>query len=183
VVSRPVFLGVGSSFGAYKQSFLSLFCRTIPFSSLGAPFLTRGRVCNILVQFNVAPESKSRRTNDTILLPHVRVPQPRGTGLRIYILQEQSGPGISLGTGFPFCRLLWLAGTTVDVLDQPAHEITPVKVKVLLLVQHTVSRPVYLGIKHPSASREQFLLLSVNHLWTFACLLVLGALCDERSGM
>jgi hypothetical protein len=38
-----------------------------------------------------------------------RFPQSRGSGPRIYILQGQSGPAISPGTGFPFRRLLRLA--------------------------------------------------------------------------
>jgi hypothetical protein len=38
----------------------------------------------------------------------MRLPQPGGPGPRIYIPQEQGGPDISLGTGFPFRRLLRL---------------------------------------------------------------------------
>jgi hypothetical protein len=38
-----------------------------------------------------------------------RLPQPVGPGPRIYIPQEQGGPGIPPGTGFPFRRLLRLA--------------------------------------------------------------------------
>jgi hypothetical protein len=45
----------------------------------------------------------------------LRLPQPGGPGSRIYIPQEQGGPVIPPGTGFPFCRLLRLAGTTVEV--------------------------------------------------------------------
>jgi hypothetical protein len=39
-----------------------------------------------------------------------RLPQPGRTGPRIYIAQEQGGPVIPPCTGFPFCRLLRLAG-------------------------------------------------------------------------
>jgi hypothetical protein len=39
-----------------------------------------------------------------------RLPQPGGPGPRIYIPQEQSGPVMTPGTGFPFRRLLRLAG-------------------------------------------------------------------------
>jgi hypothetical protein len=39
-----------------------------------------------------------------------RLPQPGGPGPCIYISQEQCDPVISPGTGFPFRRLLWLAG-------------------------------------------------------------------------
>jgi hypothetical protein len=73
-----------------------------------APSLTRGWVCNLLVQSllglarAVTPGSKSLRTHDHILLSHLRLPQPGGPGPRIYIPQEQGGPVIPPGTGFPF---------------------------------------------------------------------------------
>jgi hypothetical protein len=44
-----------------------------------------------------------------------RLPQPGGTGPRIYIPQEQGGPVIPPGTGFPFRRLLRHAGLRVEV--------------------------------------------------------------------
>jgi hypothetical protein len=46
--------------------------------------------------------SKSRETHGHILLSHLRIPQPGGPGPRIYIPQEQGGPVIPPGTGFPF---------------------------------------------------------------------------------
>jgi hypothetical protein len=73
-----------------------------------APSLTRGWICNILIQlFLVLPRavtlgSKSRRTHDHLLLSHLRLPQPGGPGPCIYIPQKQGGPVISPGTGFPF---------------------------------------------------------------------------------
>jgi hypothetical protein len=39
-----------------------------------------------------------------------RLPQPGGPGPRIYIPQEQGGPVIAPGTGFPFRHLLRLSG-------------------------------------------------------------------------
>jgi hypothetical protein len=39
-----------------------------------------------------------------------RLPKPGGPGPRIYISQEQGGPVMSPGTGFPFRHLLRLAG-------------------------------------------------------------------------
>jgi hypothetical protein len=45
----------------------------------------------------------SRGTHDHILLyQFLRLPEPGGPGPRIYIPQEQGGPGILQGTGFPF---------------------------------------------------------------------------------
>jgi hypothetical protein len=41
-------------------------------SCWGTPSLTRGRVCNLLIQFAVTLWSKSRRTHDHILLSHLR---------------------------------------------------------------------------------------------------------------
>jgi hypothetical protein len=41
---------------------------------------------------------------------HSRLPQPGGPGPRVYIPQKQGGPVIPPGTGFPFHRLLRLAG-------------------------------------------------------------------------
>jgi hypothetical protein len=82
----------------------------------GAPSLTRGWVCNFLVQLlpglarALTLGSKSRRTHGYILLSHLRLAQPGGPGSRIYIPQEQGGPVIPPGTGFPFCRLLRLTG-------------------------------------------------------------------------
>jgi hypothetical protein len=55
--------------------------------------------------------SESRATHDHIFtVSDSRLPQPGGSGPRIYIPQEQGGPVITPGTGFPFRRLLQLAG-------------------------------------------------------------------------
>jgi hypothetical protein len=73
-----------------------------------APSLTSGWVCNLLVQLflvlarAVTLGSKSRRTHDHILLSHLRLTQPGGPDPCIYIPQEQGGPVITRGTGFPF---------------------------------------------------------------------------------
>jgi hypothetical protein len=64
--------------------------------------LTRGRVCNLLLQFAITLQSKFRRTHDHILLSHLRILQLGGPGLCIYIPQEQGGPVIPPGSGFPF---------------------------------------------------------------------------------
>jgi hypothetical protein len=72
-----------------------------------------------------------------------RLPQPGGPGPRIYIPQQQGGPVIPPGTGFPFRRLLWLAGSQW-------RYSTPPKSK--LCYDRRFSRPVPLGIKHPSGA-------------------------------
>jgi hypothetical protein len=98
-----------------------------------------GLVCNLLVQLlmglarGVTFGSKSRRTHDDILLSHLRLPQPGGPGPRIYIPQEQGGPVISPGTGFPFRRLLRLSGLRWRYSNPPPHRgRLTVKIKVTL---------------------------------------------------
>jgi hypothetical protein len=63
MVSQPVCLGVGSPCEVHDQIF----------TCYAEPFLTRERVCNLLIQFAVTLRSKSRRTHDHILLSHLRL--------------------------------------------------------------------------------------------------------------
>jgi hypothetical protein len=100
---------------------LEIFFRQLRVCYFVAPSLTRGRVCNLLLLLVIASAvllgSQSRGTHDDILLSQfLRLPQPGGPGPRIYIPQEQGGPVIPPGTGFPLCRLLRLAGNAVEVL-------------------------------------------------------------------
>jgi hypothetical protein len=109
-VSRPVCPGVRHPSGTRDQFFFlfEISFRQLRFCYFVAPSLTRGRVCNLLVQLLLALAravtlgSKSHRTHGHILLSHLRLLQPGGPGPRIYIPQEQGGPVISSGTGFPF---------------------------------------------------------------------------------
>jgi hypothetical protein len=55
----------------------------------GAPSLTRGRACNLLIHFAVTLGFKSCRTRDLVLLSHLSLPQSGGPGPHIYIPQEQ----------------------------------------------------------------------------------------------
>jgi hypothetical protein len=48
-----------------------------------------------------------------------RLPQPDGSGSRIYIRQEQGGQVTPPGTGFPFHRLLWLTGISWRYSNPP----------------------------------------------------------------
>jgi hypothetical protein len=50
-----------------------------------------------------------------------RLPQPGGPGPRIHIPQEQGGPVILPGIGFPFRRLLRLAGLRCKYSNPPPH--------------------------------------------------------------
>jgi hypothetical protein len=64
-------------------------------SCCAAPSLTRGCVCNLLVQLllglsrAVTLGVQVPQISDRILLSHLRLPQPGGPGPRVYIPQEQ----------------------------------------------------------------------------------------------
>jgi hypothetical protein len=68
----------------------------------------RGPVSNLLVQLlldlarAVTLGSKSRRNHGHILPSRLRLPQHGGPGSHIYIPQQQDGPVMPPGTGFPF---------------------------------------------------------------------------------
>jgi hypothetical protein len=117
-VSRPVCLGVGHPSGTSDQFFfrLEILFRQLRVCYFAAPSLTRGRVCNLLYNcFWALPEQSllggiPEELTAIFLLSHLRLPRPGRPGSRIYILQEQGGPVIPPGTGFPFCLLLRLAG-------------------------------------------------------------------------
>jgi hypothetical protein len=74
----------------------------------GAPSLTKGWVCNLLVKLllglarAVALGSKSRRTHNHTFTVSFEAPQLGGSGPRIYVPQEQSVQVLPLGSGFPF---------------------------------------------------------------------------------
>jgi hypothetical protein len=84
--------------GVYGQIFITVE----HLRSLGALSDEKTGLYNSLVQFAVTLGSKSRRTHNDTLMPHLRHPQPVGPGPCIYIPQEQGGSLIPSGTGFPF---------------------------------------------------------------------------------
>jgi hypothetical protein len=102
-VSQPACPGVRRPSGTWDEFcfLLEISFRLLRVCYFVAPSLTRGRVCNLIVQLllglarAVACGSKSRRTHDNILLSHLRLPQPGEPGSRIYIPPEQDGPVIT----------------------------------------------------------------------------------------
>jgi hypothetical protein len=101
-VCRPVCPGARRPSGTHDQLFflLEISFRQLWLCYFVAPSLTRGRVCNLLVQLLLGLAiaatlgSKSRTTHGHILLSHLRLPQPGRPGPHIYIPQEQGGPVI-----------------------------------------------------------------------------------------
>jgi hypothetical protein len=87
-VSRPVSLGIGPPFGTLVQILFcsSFFIWQLRYSSFKAPSLRRKRVCSLQCNHSLV---RSVTPNNHILQSHLRL--------------------------LPFCRLLRLAGTTVEV--------------------------------------------------------------------
>jgi hypothetical protein len=101
--------------------------------------------------------SKSCRTHGCILLSHLRLSQRGGPDLRIHIPQEQDGPVIPPGTGFPFVASYKSKGYGGGILTR-LH--TPeVEVEVEINLQPSVSRPVCPGVRGPLGTRDQFFFL------------------------
>jgi hypothetical protein len=105
---------------------VEIFIRQLRVCYFITPSLTRGRACNLqllLVLASAVPLGfESRGTTDHILLSQfLSLLQHGGPGPRIYIPQEQGGPDIPLGTGFPFCRLLRLGGLRCRHSLPPPH--------------------------------------------------------------
>jgi hypothetical protein len=119
------FLVSGSCLERMTRFFFPVWQLWVSWSS--APSLARGWVCNSLLQLllglarAVTLGSNSRWTPDHILLSHFRLPQPGGPGSRIYIPREQGVPVIPPGTGFPFRRLLRVAGLQWRNSNPPPH--------------------------------------------------------------
>jgi hypothetical protein len=124
-------------------------------------FLTRGWVCPLQLLLDLASaailRSESLETHDHLLLSHIRDSHNLEPGPRIYIPQEQGGPIIPPGTGYPFRQ----------------------KVKVKVTLRLTVSSSVSFGVKAPSSAHDQIfitvLTVTVLFLWC--------ALSDERTGL
>jgi hypothetical protein len=71
-----------------------------------------------------------------------RLPQSGVPGPLFYILQEQGGPVIPAGTGFPFRRLLRLAGLRWGYSNPPPRGVQLSTIKVIVTLRLTVSQSV-----------------------------------------
>jgi hypothetical protein len=90
-----------------------------------------------------------------------RLSQPRGPGPRIYIPQEHGGLVIPPGTGFPFRRLLRLAGLRWRYSKPPPRGVRQVNITLWLTVRQS---DIYCSL-------------------TVKVLLFWGALSDKRTGL
>jgi hypothetical protein len=98
---------------ATRYYFLSECCCLV---SVGRPLWREDgfAICSLITQW-----TESGRTRNHTSLSPLRLPQPGRPGSCIYILQEQGGPVIPPGTGFPLHRLLWLAALRRKYYNPP----------------------------------------------------------------
>jgi hypothetical protein len=112
----------------------------------GAPSLTTGWVCPLQLQLTLTSAvifgSESRTTRGHILLSQIR--------------------------DFPFRRLLRLEGSRWRYSTPPPHGFSPSLLSLSLMLRPTVSRPVCLGIEHPSGAYDQIFII-VWQLRVFCC--------------
>jgi hypothetical protein len=97
-------------------------CQIIPFWAIA--FLRRFcQICHpVFTSMNFATIFFFLQSMVVILASN---PQPGGPGLCSYVPKWQGGPVIPPGTGFPFRRLLRLAGLQWGYSNQPPHGTSP----------------------------------------------------------
>jgi hypothetical protein len=139
-----VCLGIKHPPGAYDQ--ISITVRQLRFCWCGAHSLTSGRVCRLQLLLGLASAvifgSECHGTRDHILLSQIG--------------------------DFPFRRLLRREGLWWRYSYQRPHRISSRWSQIQSYVRLTVSRPVCLGVKHPSGAYDQ-LFITVWRLQTCWC--------------
>jgi hypothetical protein len=89
--------------------------------------LMRGWICPfqllLALARTVVLRSESHGTHDHILLSQIQDSLNLEGQVPVYIPQEQGGPVMPPGIGFPFRHLLWLAGLWWRYLTLPPHRI------------------------------------------------------------
>jgi hypothetical protein len=126
-VCRPLCLGVKHPSGAYYQ-----ICITVRqlWSALSLSlWRENGSAFTIAADPRQSSHSWVGVPRDSwpyFTLSDSRLPQPGGPGPRIYIPQEEGGPVIPPGIGFPFRRLLRLAGLRWRYSYPPPRGVTTV---------------------------------------------------------
>jgi hypothetical protein len=126
-VNRPVCLGMKHPSGVYDQIVIAV--RQMRVCWCGALSLTRERICRL----NCCWASPAQLAGLVTIFYCLRLetPQPGGPGPRIYSPQEQGGPVIPPGTGFPFRRLLRHAELRWRYSYPPPRGVLPVLLCVL----------------------------------------------------
>jgi hypothetical protein len=125
-VSRPVCLGVKHPPGAYDQIFYC--CQTVAGLLMWGALSAERTGLPFTIAAGFRPRSHSWIRVPRDLWPHStvsdsRLPQPGEPGPCFYIPQEQGGPVVPPGTGFPFRRLLRLAGLRCRYSNPPPRGV------------------------------------------------------------